>query len=63
MSVTSRVLPNSMLGGQKMFLELIKKAKLLDIKIIVDSLTRICSSRMAKIYKKHILSTLDNNGK
>jgi len=46
-----------------MFQELVKKAKLLDIKIIVDSLTRICSSRIAKTYKKHILSTLDVNGK
>lgn len=48
-----------MLGGKEGFKELTRKAKELDMHIMVDCLTRVSSSRMHKKYKKHLISAED----
>lgn len=63
LAITSRDTPNRMLGGNSAFKELTKKANEKNIKILIDSLTRVSSARMHKKYKKHILTALDKFGK
>jgi len=59
MAITCRNTPNSMLGGEFGFKELIKEAKTLNVKILIDSLTRISSARPHRKYKDKFVYTLD----
>ncbi|KAL4507061.1 hypothetical protein ABPG72_001854 [Tetrahymena utriculariae] len=63
LSITCRSTPNSMLGGKQSFKELTKKASELGMRIIVDCLTRISSSRAHKKYRNLIIHSLDQQGK
>ena len=63
MAVTSRSNVSSLLGGEKSFLSLMNKAHKLSIKIILDSLSRISSSRAHRKYRNILLRYLDKNGK
>ncbi len=63
MAVTSRSNLSSLLGGEKPFLSLINKAHKLSIKIIIDSLSRISSSRAHRKYRDILLRYLDSQGK
>jgi hypothetical protein len=63
MSVICRSTISKLLGGDKAFNSLIEKAKKYSMKIIVDSLARISSSRAHRRYKKILLNSLDEKGK
>ena len=63
MAVTSRSNLSSLLGGEKLFTSLINKAHKLSIKIVVDSLSRISSSRAHRKYRDILLRYLDSQGK
>ena len=63
MAITNRGSISSMLGGDEDFKSLVDKAKKLDIKIIIDSLCRISSSRSNRKYRNVLLRYLDNNNK
>ena len=63
LAVTSRGTPNEMLGGNQAFQKLVKKAKGENIKIIVDCLARISSSRHHRKYKDLLLHYLDEAGR
>ena len=63
MAVTSRSNVSSLLGGEKAFLSLINKAHRLQMKVIVDSLSRISSSRAHRKYRSILLRYLDSQGK
>ena len=63
MAVTSRSNLSSLLGGEKSFISLINKAHQLSIKIVVDSLSRISSSRAHRKYRDILLRYLDSQGK
>ncbi len=52
-----------MLGGKLAFKDLSNKANSLGMRIIVDCLTRISSSRAHKKYKDLQIYQLDNQGK
>jgi hypothetical protein len=63
LAITSRTMPNSMLGGPEGFKELTLEANKLKVKIVVDCLTRVSSSRYDKRYKNLLLYKLDEQGK
>ena len=63
MAITNRESISSLLGGKESFKSLIKKAKSLNMKIIIDSLSRISSSRANRKYRNILLRYLDNNCK
>ena len=63
MAVTSRNSISSLLGGDKAFRSLMGKAKRLSMKVILDSLARISSSRANRKYRDVLLHYLDNKGK
>ena len=63
MAITSRCNVSSLLGGSNDFESLIKKAHGLSIKIIIDSLSRISSSRAHRKYRNILLRYLDSQGK
>jgi starch synthase len=63
MAVTCRDKPNSMHGGDQEFSQLISEAKRQGVKIIVDSLARISSSRAHRKYKDLMLHYLDQEGR
>lgn len=63
MAVTCRASVSKFLGGEKAFNSLVNKAKKYSMKIIIDSLTRISSSRPDRKYRKILLNSLDENGK
>ena len=63
MAVTSRNSISSLLGGDKAFRSLMGKAKRLSMKVILDSLARISSSRPNRKYRDILLHYLDNKGK
>ena len=63
MAVTCRASVSSLLGGEAAFNSLVSKAKKFSIKIIIDSLTRISSSRPHRKYRNILLHTLDSDGK
>ena len=63
MAVTSRSNLSSLLGGEKSFLSLINKAHKLSIKLVIDSLSRISSSRAHRKYRDILLRYLDPQGK
>ena len=63
MAITNRGSISSLLGGDVEFKSLVNKAKSLNIKIIIDSLCRISSSRSNRKYRNVLLRYLDNNSK
>ena len=63
MAITCRSAVSSLLGGDKAFRSLMGKAKRLSMKVILDSLARISSSRAYRIYRNILLHCLDNKGK
>uniref|UniRef100_A0A0G4I0G9 Starch synthase n=1 Tax=Chromera velia CCMP2878 TaxID=1169474 RepID=A0A0G4I0G9_9ALVE len=62
-AVTCRASPCEMLGGSPGFLDLMREARRVGIKIVVDSLSRVSSSRSHRKYAPMTLSTLDESGK
>ena len=63
MAITSRCNISSLLGGGQDFKSLITKAHELSIKIVIDSLSRISSSRAHRKYRNILLRYLDSQGK
>ena len=63
MAITNRSSISSLLGGEEDFKSLINKAKSLNMKIIIDSLCRISSSRANRKYRNVLLRYLDNYSK
>jgi len=63
LAVTSRDTPCEMLGGAPGFKSLLSKAKKEGVKIIVDCLARISSSRHHRKYRDLLLHYLDEDGK
>ncbi len=63
LAVTCRKTPCKMLGGPEGFDSLCKEAVKNEVKIIIDCLTKVSSSRPHKRYKKCLLYTLDDEGK
>ena len=63
MAITCRSAVSSLLGGDKAFRSLMGKAKRLSMKVILDSLARISSSRHYRIYRDILLYCLDSKGK
>ena len=63
MAITNRSSISSLLGGAEEFKSLVDKAKSLNMKIIVDSLCRISSSRSNRKYRNVLLRYLDNFSK
>ena len=63
MAITNRSSISSLLGGEEDFKSLVNKAKSLNMKIIVDSLCRISSSRSNRKYRNVLLRYLDNYSK
>lgn len=62
LAVTSRDCASRMLGGDEGLCSLVRKAKRRNIKIIVDSLARISSSRHHRKYRNLLLHHLDEDG-
>lgn len=62
-AVTCRATPCALLGGVKAFGDLMKEATRLKMKILVESVARISSSRAHRKYRPHILYTIDDDGK
>ena len=52
-----------MLGGEQGFLRVVQKAKTEGLKVIVDCLARISSSRHHRKFKDLLLHYLDNEGR
>ena len=63
MAITNRGSISSLLGGDEDFKSLVNKAKSLNIKVIIDSLCRISSSRSNRKYRNVLLRYLDENSK
>ena len=63
MAITCRSCISSLLGGDPAFKSLMNKAKKLSMKVILDSLARISSSRANRKYKNILLHYLEPNGK
>ena len=62
-AITNRSKISSLLGGDDEFKQVMEKAKELKIKIFLDLLARISSSRYSKKYKNLNLNYLDETGK
>ena len=63
MAITNRASISSLLGGDDDFKSLVNKAKSLHIKVIIDSLCRISSSRANRKYRNVLLRYLDTQSK
>ena len=63
LAITCRNVANNMLGGDEGFKRVVTKAKENKVKIVVDCLTRISSSRHHKKYRDLLLHYLDQDGK
>ena len=63
MAITNRTKISSLLGGDKAFKSLMMKCKKLSIKVILDSLSRVSSSRANRKYRDVLLRYMDNKGK
>ena len=63
LAVTSRNQANKMLGGDEGLQAIVTKAKSRNIKIIVDSLARISSTRHHRKYKDLLLNYLTEDGR
>lgn len=63
LAITCRKTPCSMLGGGEAFTSLCDEAAKNDVKIMIDCLTKVSSSRPHKKYRNCFLYTLDDEGK
>jgi len=63
LAAIDRSVANKMLGGDRGLSELMATAKENKIKVIVDSLARISSSRHHRKYKDMLLNYLDEDGR
>ena len=63
LAITSRETANKMLGGDEGFQRVMQQAKQAKVKVIVDCLARISSSRSHRKYRDLMLSYLDEEGK
>lgn len=63
MATTCRSTISSLLGGDKAFVNLLNVASANKVKILVDCLARISSSRHHKRYRDLLLNSLDDKGK
>jgi starch synthase len=63
LAVTSRETPCEMLGGKPAFNSMMQRAKNSGVKIIVDCLARISSSRHHRKFKDLLLHYLDMDGR
>ena len=63
LATINRSKPNNMLGGEQGLLGVMQAAKENRVKIIVDSLARISSSRHHRKYKNLLLNYLDEDGR
>ena len=62
-AVTSRNTPCELLGGNEGFKKLITRAKKENVKIIVESIARVSSSRHHLKFRDLLLHCLDNDGR
>jgi hypothetical protein len=62
LAITCRQTTNKMLGGDEGFRRVMKQAKESKMKIVIDCLTRISSSRSHRKYRHLMLHYLDENG-
>lgn len=63
LAITCRRTPNTMLGGRAGLLDLMTKAKELNIKVLLDSVIRVSSARPHKRYRKYLVTQLDKDNK
>ena len=63
LAVTCRKTPCKMLGGTEAFSSLCEEAGKHGVKLLIDCLTKVSSSRPHKRYRKCLLYTLDEEGK
>jgi hypothetical protein len=63
LAITSRETANKMLGGDEGFQKVMQQAKQAKVKVIVDCLARISSSRSHRKYRDLMLYYLDEEGK
>lgn len=63
LAAIDRSTPSKMLGGEQGLKGIMEKAKENRVKIIVDALARISSSRHHRKYKDHLLHYLDEDGR
>mmetsp|Transcript_5356 Transcript_5356/g.8270 ORF Transcript_5356/g.8270 Transcript_5356/m.8270 type:complete len:342 (-) Transcript_5356:3012-4037(-) len=63
LATTDRSRPNRMLGGPEGLKRIVQKGKEKNVKIVVDSLARISSSRHHRKYKDLLLHYLDEEGR
>lgn len=63
LAAINRSKPNNMLGGEQGLMGVMQAAKENRVKIIVDSLARISSSRHHRKYKNLLLNYLDEDGR
>ena len=63
LAVTDRTTPCKMLGGEGDFNRVVERAKTEGIKVIVDCLARISSSRHHRKFKNMLLHYLDEDGR
>lgn len=63
LATIDRGTPSKMLGGDQGLMGVMRAAKQNRVKVIVDSLARISSSRHHRKYKKLLLNYLDEDGR
>jgi len=63
LAITDRSCPNRMMGGERGFTMISDEGKRIGLKVLVDCLTRVSSSRQHRKYKDVLLHTLDTDGK
>jgi len=63
LAITDRSFPSRILGGHSGFNTLMAEAKRAKIKILVDCLSRVSSSRIHRKYKSSLLHILDGDGR
>lgn len=62
-AVTCRASPCEIVGGVSGFHCLMNEANRIDMKILVETLSRVASSRPHRKYNPHVLHTIDHTGK
>ena len=63
LAITCRETANKMLGGDEGFSKVMKQAKQSKVKIVIDCLSRIASSRHHRKYRDLMLYYLDEEGR
>lgn len=63
LAITNRSMPSTVLGGEKGLKELVEVGKDKNVKIILDFVSRVSSSRHHKKYEPYLLYTIDAYGK